>query len=395
MTFPTMLVQVAFGSDPFDAVPVWSDITNDVRRILIKRGRQDELDRMEAGTCTIELDNSRGDYWPLNAGGAYSPDMLPGKRINIRATYSAVLYELYTGFAEAWTPLWLSRSGGQGPLTKLRGADVIKNLSRYDLNNAGYVAELSGTRIDNVLDDISWPAGDRDVDAGQSIMQATGAIADVKAMTHLFDVQKSELGIIYQAGDGDIQFEDRHHRLQGAHLVSQATFGDDLGEQHYHNLEPEYDDEFIYNDIRMTRTGGTQQAASDAASQTAYGVRSLTRTGLLLNADADADSQANYLLKRYKDPSLRPRRMLIKPERSPDNLWPKTLGYDISTRITLRLNEASIDSDYFIEGIIHDIDFVRHTWKTTWLLSDADSQMYWILEVVGFSELESTTWLAY
>jgi len=226
-------------------------------------------------------------------------------------------------------------------------------------------------------------------------MIASGAIADEKAMTHLFLVQDSELGIIYIAGDGDVAFEDRHHRLVAPHTVSQAIFGDDVGENYYSDLEPEFDDEFIFNDIRITRDGGAQQAVSDAASIAAYGTRTYGKTGLLMTTDAIALDYANHKLRTYKDPALRARTLKVLGERDPGRLWPYLCGFDISTRITVRRNEASIDEDYFIEGVKHQIDIQNQTWETFWQLSNASADVFWLLEVAGFGELETATYLGY
>jgi len=395
MALPVIQVRVAFASDPFDAAPAWTDITHDVQNIITKRGRQTELARMEAGTATIRLKNHQGNYWPNNAAGAYSPNILPGKKVNIRAVYNAVTYDLYTGFAAGWPPKWLSPMGGLNPVVDIKCVDLIKNLSNYDLNTVGYAQELSGARVENVLDDIGWPAGFRNIDAGQSTIKASGAIADEKAMTHLFLVQDSELGILYIQGDGDVNFEDRHHRLAAPHTISQAIFGDDLGENFYHDLVPEYDDEFIFNDIRITRDGGTQQTAGDAASVTAYGSRTYSKTGLLLITDLVASDMAHHRLRTYKDPALRARAIKVLGERDPSRLWPKLCGYDISTRITVRRNEASIDEDYFIEGISHRIDVQNGTWATNWELSNASEDVFWALGIVGLGELGTATYLGY
>ena len=390
-----IIVQVAFDSDPFDAAPVWTDITRDVQTITIKRGRQTELARMEAGTATIQLKNHQGNYWPNNASGLYYPNVLPGKKVRIMASYDSVGYYLYTGFAAGWPPKWLSRTGGLNPVVSIKCVDLIKNLSNYDLNTAGYIEELSGTRVDNVLNDIGWPAGLRAIDVGQETIIASGAIADEKAMTHLFLVQDSEYGIIYIAGNGDVAFEDRKHRFVAPHTVSQAVFGDDVSENYYANLVPEFDDEFIFNDIRITRKGGTQQVEADAASKTAYGTRTHSKTGLLMLTDPEAKDMAGYKLRLYKEPVLRARSLKVLGARDPDRLWPKILGYDISTRITVRRNEASMDEDYFIEGVAHQIDVQNLKWQTSWQLSNATDQMFWILGSVGYGELGEKTWLAW
>ncbi len=395
MTLPILTVRIAFASDPMAASPSWTDITNDVRRIRIKRGRNHWLDRMEAGTARLELLNKHGNYWPLNTGGAYYPNVVPGKRINIYATYDSTDYDIYTGFIEDWNPDWMVKQSGLVPIVLPECADLINNLANYDLNSAGEAEELSGTRVGNILDELGWPAVPRDLDAGQSTMQATGALADTNAMEHLFLVQRSELGIIYQAPDGDIQFEDRHHRLKSPHTVSQATFGDDAGENFYHGMEPRYGADSIRNDIRITREGGAQQSSTDTSSQDSYGKRSLRRTGLLMTTNNEAQDQADYMKKRFKDPVLRARTLRVIGERDPGNLWPKLLGYDISERITLRRNEASLDQGYHIEGIEHDIDLAARTWGVTWQLGEADSQVYWAIGVAGFGEIGQKTYVAY
>jgi len=394
-TAATITVRIAFSSDPFDASPTWTDVTNDAYEFEIRRGRQYELDRIECGLATVFLENLSGDYWPNNTGGAYYPNVLPGKRINIRATYGGTTYDLYTGFIEAWQPDWLGLAG-YGPIIRLDCADLLKNLSRLELNDGtGYSQEASGTRVGNVLDDLGWPAGARDLDAGQSTMIATGALVNENALAHLLTVQQSELGIVFIAGDGDVQFQDRHARLKSPYTTSQATFGDDTGESPYRAIEPSYDDDFIYNDVRMTRSGGTEQTASDATSQTTFGKRSLVRTGLLMADDNEALSQAQFQLSRYKDAALRSRELVLYPDHAPADLFSKVLGYDISTRITVRLNQANIDTDYHIEGIAHHYSARTGLWETRWQLSDADSQVYWALGVAGFSELGETTRLAY
>ena len=150
----------------------------------------------------------------------------------------------------------------------------------------------------------------------------------------------------------------------------------------YIDVELAYDDEFIYNDVRIQRSGGTEQVAVDSTSKTTYGQRSLSRTGLLMPNDVEALSQAEYLVYRYKNPALRAKSIIIYPDSDPTNLYPKVLGYDIGTRITVQLTQAGIDADYHIEGINHDWDARRGQWITKWQLSDAENQSpvedYWI-----------------
>ncbi len=161
----------------------------------------------------------------------------------------------------------------------------------------------------------------------------------------------------------------------------------------YIDVELAYGDDFIYNDVRIKRIGGVEQVAADTVSTTAYGQRSLSRTSLLMPTDAEALIQAKYLLSRYKDPTLRVRSITLYPDADPVNLYPKVLAFDIGTRITLQLNQAGIDADYYIEGIRHDWDARRNLWVTKYQLSDiATSYGYQRFEYLNSGDnLEWTT----
>ena len=390
-------VVVAFDSDPFDSSPIWTDITRDVQSISTKRGRQTQLGRMEAGTASIRVKNHNGHYWSNNAAGPYFGKLLPGKAIQIRASYtsstSTAGYYLYTGFVTGWPPQWLSDTGGLDPVVDVTCVDLIKNLSRVTITD-NYAEEKSGTRVENVLSDAGWPHGAtmRDIDAGTYDVQAA-ALVDEVAMSHLFAVQDAEDGgLLYIGTDGVVIFEAFQARLTETRSVtSQAIFGDSVGENYYSDLLPEYDDEFIYNDISITPEGETRQNVTDAASITAFGKRSLAKTSLVAT-NAEALTQATWKLSLYKDPFLRVRSLKIKAARDPHRLWPKVLGFEISTRITVRESEASIDGDFFIEGISHRIDLQKWSWDTSFQLSNASASA-WLLGVASRGELGEVTWL--
>jgi len=390
---PSVTVRIAFDTDPMAAAPAWTDISSTALSIYTIRGRQHELNRMEGGIAEVELLNTSGDYWPLNAGGAYVGKVLPGKKINIRATYNAATYDLFTGFIESWLPGWTEN---QIATTRVTAVGINKRLTRYEMNNAGEAQELSGTRVGNVLDEIGWPAADRDLDAGQTTVMATGAQVAVNAMSHLFLVQDTEVGLVFLAGDGDVQFQDRHARLIAPYTVSQATFGEDGAELGYRMLEPSYDDSFIFNDVRRTRVGGTEQTALDATSQGDYGKSTNNKPNLLMLLDTEAADQCSYMLSQYKDPAFRIQALQLFPNQDPANLFPKALGYEISTRITVRNNESHLDQDFHIEGISHYFNpSLGYPWETKWQLSNATSVKYWAIGVAGFGEIGETTRVCY
>lgn len=404
MSLPTIAVRIGFDTFPLANPQVWTDVSSDAISFHISKGRQNRLDRIEAGTAQITLRNDSGDYWSASASeapydywmlgtselgtstklspGAYYSDVLPGKAVNIRATYNGTTYDLYYGFIESWTPAWLSE-GGLAPVVTIECVDLIKNLAIYEITSAGYAQELSGTRIENVLTSYGWDTTLSDLDTGQSTIIATGALTSANAMEHVFTVMDTERGQFFIAGDGHPQFQDRHARLTTPLDTSQATYGDDVGELSYRDIGMSYDDTFIYNNIKITRLGGTVQTADDTISQTTFGIRSLSKDNLLMTTDLEALSQAQYLLSLYKEAPLRCKALTIYPQRDEANLFPDVLGFDISTRITVRLNQATLDKEFHIEGISHDYDARDGSWITNWQLSDADSASSWILDTAA------------
>ncbi len=231
---------------------------------------------------------------------------------------------------------------------------------------ANFPQERSDLRVGRVLDAIGWPAPWRNLGTGAATIQA-GPSGGANALSHLDDVRVAENGLIFIDGGCRLNFQNRTYR---SGLTSQATFGVSGNDLRYEGLQSQLDDTFLYNDVRLTREGGVEQATGDMSSQAAYGKRTLSKTGMLNTTDADVLTVAQALRDKYKTPVLRVPAITIRPEQDPDNLWPKVLGYELSTRITLKnsIAGASINTDYYIEGIVHRVSNDRD-WETTWQLS--------------------------
>jgi hypothetical protein len=113
-------------------------------------------------------------------------------------------------------------------------------------------SQLTGTIMGAILDDISWPAGDRTIDAGQTTV-GQWYVDKIDAFEAMRQIEETELGFMTEGEDGKIIFEDRHHRLKDAHLVSQQTFTDAVGAAiGYSSITQQDPIREIYNDIIAT-----------------------------------------------------------------------------------------------------------------------------------------------
>ncbi|MBI4496318.1 MAG: hypothetical protein HY689_00230 [Chloroflexi bacterium] len=392
MSVPVVTVEIAFATDPGDT-PTWTDVSDYVRGVSIRRGRQHELARMEAGTCTLTLDNRDRRFDPANTGSPYSPNVIPMRRVRVSAVWDSTPYYLFTGFIEAWPQDWPDGTFGDA-LAQVEAVDGFKVLAMVKVSGS-YPEELSSARATRVLDAISWPAADRNIETGQSDVQAA-TVAD-KALEHLQKVEEAENGLVFIDGQGRLTFHGRHHRILNQ-SASQGTFGDafDGTELPYLGLTPSYDDSEIWNDVRITREGGTEQQAQDTDSQTKYLRRTLETTGVLITTDAEALHAAQWKLGIYREPGIRFEALSVDGHMD-DNLWPLVLGLEFGDRITVRRRPPgggdALERDCHVEGVQHDIS--REEWQTTWQLSPASPYAWWVLGDAENSQLGVTTRLAY
>ena len=367
---PVITVRIAFASYPFDDTPEWTDVSADFIAFSSRRGRQYQLDRIEAGSLIVTLKNESGKYFPKNTDSPYYLNIKPGKKIQIRAIQSGMLRDIFTGYIESWEPKWLG-TGGKGAVIDIRASDATKLVNAYEIS-ASYSQELSGTRIGNILDDVGFPSADRSLDTGQETIIAS-SLSGEPAMGHIYAVQDSELSLFYFDRSGNAVYEDRHHRQISPHDESQAIFSDDAAsKKKYGNINFPRDDELIYNIIKATRVGGATQTAQDTDSQDNYGPRSLTRSGLLLVYDLDAWAYSRYMLARYKDSIQRVREITIYPDSNRPYLYNTVLEREISDRVTIIEGDSKVNAEYFVEGIEHNYDMRTLKWKTNLRLSDAE-----------------------
>lgn len=102
-SYPSIRVEIAFTPDPNSGgTPVWTDVTKYVRGLSIRRGRQDELGLVEAGTMTLLLDNADRRFEPNFAAGAYYPSVEVLRPVRVRAQWSGTSYGVFRGFVQHW-----------------------------------------------------------------------------------------------------------------------------------------------------------------------------------------------------------------------------------------------------------------------------------------------------
>jgi hypothetical protein len=260
----------------------------------------------------------------------------------------------------------------------------------FNLSNitASLPQQLSGARVAAVLDALGWAADDRNLDAGDLDVQAS-SLTESAALTHLQDVAQSEGGVFFVAADGRATFFSQSHAVMLDEIND--TWGDQLPEKGYLEVQVPYDDSNVWNVITVSAPGKTSQVASDAASITRTKVPRSYPVSTLLTTEAAMLARAESLLGKYKDFELRISPIVL--DRPDDAQWPRLLMRELHDRILVRKRTQAgglIEQPSVIEGIAHDI--APGKWLTTWALSSTNFQAgQWILGDAVYSILGETT----
>ncbi len=385
-----LTVEIGFASNPYDTSYTYTDVSAYVLKIDIKRGRQQALSEIGTGFATVVFDNQDRRFDPTNSSSPYNPNVVPNKPIRISAVYSSTTYRLFEGFIEQFPQQFIA-SGNQS-ITTVTALDAFAlfKLARHTDNES---QELSSVRVTNILNDIGWSSGKRDIATG--VLNVQAVTDDNDALTALRLTAKSEGGEIFIAKDGDVKFNNR--RTQLTTQTVKGTFGLGGGEIPYNDVALNFDNVLLRNDWRITRVGGAEQTAQNSTSVTKYGSRVVKRTGQLQTSNSDALSVANQLLAKFGDVGERVDSMVFSPKAN-TAIWVHALGAELFERYTAKIplpNGDTLTTTVNIQRIAHKIDAKNKTWTWSINTSPATELGFWLLGLVGNSELEETTKLGF
>jgi hypothetical protein len=396
---PTVTVEAGFGFGVNDTVTTWVDLTDRVGYpggIRWAYGRSNEREQPDAGIGSITFDNSDRALDPTNTASPYYPDVKQMVQIRVTATHNASTRDVLYAYAEGWPPEW---EGAQYGWVRVPIVDGFKLLSMAQ-TSAAYTEEKTGTRIGDLLDAAGWPAGRRDIDVGQSYIQAYEASQRI-VLNALRETAEVEVGLFFINPSGDATF---HSRLRRINPTSAYTFDESTGLP-YETVLPSYDESDIWNEVAITPWElEVRTAGPDATSKGEYGHRRLDKLDLRVISTDVAQDMADGLLARHKDPVLRVERLTVEGDLfSGDGTDPDVmeaileLGVgDLVTVVSQPAGGGSpLSVDVFIEHVSHRIEAT--SWRTTYQLSPFydDQSGVWLIGVVGASEIGTTTVLGW
>ena len=341
------------------------EVTNLVSKVSIRRGRNRITSQFEAGTATVTLYDQNGDWNPTNPASIYYPNLVPLRQIIIYATYATNNYFLFSGFITNYDTGFRQGNDELSTVT-LRCVDGFKLLAGSGITTVpGSGVQLSGARVNAILDEIDWPISLRDIDAGDSTLQADPG-TDRDALQALFNVEQSEFGGIFLDGNGKVNFVGRN-ALIAAPAFPVYEFSDQGTDISYTNAVVALDDTTLINDVTITRLGGTAQNAFDQDSIDKFFLHSGQRSGILVQTNAEALDQAEGILATRKDPEIRidSIQLNLYDDANPNK---PLAGVDIElldgvTVTKTTPGSTSVVQSSLVNAIHHDI--TKSSWMTT------------------------------
>jgi hypothetical protein len=346
------------------------DVSNQVGKISIRTGYNLLQDQFEAGQATIRIFDQNGDWNPDNPSSPYAGKLLPNRKVRISATYGANTYWLFSGYTSAYN--YSYPKDQQLGYVDISCTDAFRlfNLSNITTVAGTSAGQKTGTRIDNILNQISWPPTMKTLDTGDTSVQADPATART-SLQAMKNCEFSEQGAFYISTEGQAVFKSRTNlqKMAGGAETYFSNAGDGIG---YFNITTALDDKLVINQANITPIGGTTQAASDATSIATYFPHSMNQSNLVVQTDAEALNIAKTYVVTRKDTSLRIDNLtldLTTPDYAAGITAALSLDYFNVVRIkNVQQGTTFIEKTLQVVGVVHEI--TPTDWRTSFITSE-------------------------
>ena len=379
-----------------------------VSQYEIHRGRNSELQKMPTGRATITMIDTNGSLDPASGSGSYDPmtpvaigltnpvtsssspifvgnvskwdyKMYPTERYGIATVECVDALDIFASTEMSPTPLGSSPAFGDVIVSTLNEGNIIF----YEDDQVNY-------RINEILDQLGWPAGNREIFTGNVRLKETVYAPRQPALTAMQDACDAEFpGIAigpYMSKSGVVTFHGRLARFNptdAQYHITTWKVGDvaavnaDSSYALIFDLDYDIDKDRIVNDALATPEGIADadipgQRATDAASIAQYGTRSwsaenlITDHGWLTGNDdlGETLSFAQYMVDNYKQPATRINRIRFQRV-DPSSAygaaeWALLCGIDISDRLQVKTTHHGgaggfNNAFYFVEGLHYSV----------------------------------------
>jgi hypothetical protein len=297
----------SFGSS--DVIIPTVDLTPDVYSISIRRGRNVMKDTYDAGTAIVRVLDPLGYFNPQNPASPYYGYLVPLRKLRISATTATAEHFLFSGYVNDYR--YTFPVGQETAYVDIMCTDGFRLLQ---MSNVGTIPDTAagqdtGTRINKILDNVSFPASMRSISTGVSTCVADPA-TNRSTLDAIKNAEFSEgLGAFYMSADGTAVYLNRTEVTSSLGEPSIA-FNQTTGIP-YRNVKYAFDDKLIINDVKFNRVGGTAQLVYSQSSIDKYFPHSLTQENLVAQTDDIVLGIAQNYVNTRKETTIRIDEMLV------------------------------------------------------------------------------------
>jgi hypothetical protein len=337
--------------NPLDGAIAFEEIPQGVVSVSTSRGRNRDLERTNAGQVSVSLRNQDRFFDP-QSDNSFTRFVVPRRPVRVLAEGSAV----FTGFIDDWD---FTYSPGGDSVASFTGSDAFSIFARNINGGGSAVEELTGARLNRVLDQVSvnWPAGDRDIEDGNSTL-AAGVLED-NALSYMSDtIEASEQGLVFMTKDGRVAFRERLIQPVG----SAVSFTDNGPGIPYEDVRISYGTDLMVNQAVVVYPGGTA-TAEDLTSQVTYGITEKT-LDTELSSEAQAQAIADYLVARYAEPEYRIESVTVNLRALSSAQLLEVLGLELGDQADIVFTPNGIGEAIALRnrviGVSHDVGILEH-----------------------------------
>lgn len=366
---------------------VFFDVTNKVRSVSIRRGKNRQLDQYDQGLANIVFNNNDRTFDPEFTGSPYYGQIIPKRQIRISS--GGVIQ--FFGLVDDWN-LQYEPSGDS--TVSAACSDAIGQFATQTISVRTNDQQYSGDRVNTILDlpEINWATTSRDVETGQMLLGADTIPDDTSALAYLRTIEKSEPGSLFISKTGDVVFRDRLTAASSGGLV----LADDGTGVPYTGMRVQYGSELLANEIVLQNYANTEVIATDTDSISLYGISNLTQTGLLVANQSDLGDMAVFFASKFAQPEYRFESVEVIVDQLPTIQQAQLLGLELGSVVKIIFTPngiaPAIEKYAEIIRIDHSITITNHVVSLGFATLDFT---LFVLDDPEFGKLDSNNALAF
>jgi hypothetical protein len=351
---PTLKVQ--FLSSFVSVSPVWVTVSrSDIRSIGIRRGRTQENQLVQTGTCSIEFDNRSGNYDPDNLSSIYQYGTYPTFSANLPmrvvATWSGVDRYLFWGYLEeVQTDLSLD------PVATFTCVDAFSVLARKTISYSAYDVDSSATRVSTILDLAGWPSADRSLSTYRSFSPRNYGTTNALAAAQ--ECASAEFGRLFITTSNVVKMTPYENIFTATNRFTLSDVPSSTTIE-YDNISTSPGSKYLINSVTITDVNGAiTGAATNTDSIAQYGTVNFSLMAPLASSVSSPTQLAKIIANKYAFAQTRVDSIVFSVSGLSTSLWSSLLQTDLGDACTVKrttVDSRALTYACLIEGLDHDI----------------------------------------